>query len=521
MYLNHFGLREAPFRITPNTEFFFDGAKRGATLDALVHAVTHDEGIVRVSGEVGSGKTMLCRMLAERLPEHVETVYIANPNLSRDEIVMAIADELRVSLPSERPSSVIRALQDKLIALHAQGRQVVVLVDEAHAMPPETLEEIRLLSNLETRRAKLLQIVLFGQPELAEVLESPRMRQLKDRITHHFALEPLIRADVSAYLDFRLRAAGYRGPPLFTAGATKVIAAASGGLTRRINVLADKSLLAAFAASVHQIDARHARLAVRDTDLTKPRAKAWRHVAWAAAVVAAAGVAAGIWVYRSTALTSITLFRGAAAPRPISPVPAPTEQSESPSAPTRPGPTPAVANPVLPSSGGNPPSPAEPADPTPRVETAPSAPEHAPASPAPTVSPRDAPAAATVPAEGSPSDAVHAGRKAKPLGPRSEALLSRTNDWLMATPDDHWVIQVLSANAGRVEELEDFVVRATQLVDQSQMRIADKKIGGVRRLAVIYGDYNDLHAANAALARLPSPLRAHGAFPQQVGRLKP
>src|SRR5262252_10732631 len=149
MYLEHFGLNESPFRITPNTDFFFKGANRGATLEALLYAITNDEGIVKVSGEVGSGKTMLCRVLMERLPATVETIYLANPSLSRDEILLAIGDELKLPLEKDRQTRVIRTLQEHLLRLFGEGRRVVVLVDEAHAMPEETLEEIRLLSNLE------------------------------------------------------------------------------------------------------------------------------------------------------------------------------------------------------------------------------------------------------------------------------------------------------------------------------------------------------------------------------------
>ena len=148
MYLDHFGLREAPFRITPHTEFFFSGANRGATLEALIYAITQDEGIVKVSGEVGSGKTMLCRMLLEKLPENVETVYLANPSLSRAEILHAIAEELDAPLPEGRSHQLQRLLQDKLLEIYTANRLVVVMIDEAHAMPAETLEEIRLLSNL-------------------------------------------------------------------------------------------------------------------------------------------------------------------------------------------------------------------------------------------------------------------------------------------------------------------------------------------------------------------------------------
>ncbi len=266
MYLEHFGLTEPPFRITPHTEFFFAGANRGATLDALIYSILHNEGIVKVSGEVGSGKTMLCRVLMERLPDHVTVVYLANPTLSRDDIVFAIADELALEIPQDaRPNAAIRALQARLIELHGNGRQVIALIDEAHAMPLETLEEIRLLSNLETSQHKLLQLVLFGQPELDDILARPDIRQLRERITQHFSLEPLRRDDIAQYLDFRMRTAGYRGPEVFSPAAIKLIASASQGLTRRVNILAEKSLLAAFAEGSHLITPKQVDAAIRDS----------------------------------------------------------------------------------------------------------------------------------------------------------------------------------------------------------------------------------------------------------------
>src|SRR6267378_5230340 len=271
MYLDHFGLKEPPFRITPHTDFFFQGANRGATLEALLYAITHDEGIVKVSGEVGSGKTMLCRVLMERLPATVETIYLANPSLSRDEILFAIGDELKLQLEADRPTRVIRSLQEHLLRLFGEGRRVVVLIDEAHAMPDETLEEIRLLSNLESNRHKLLQIVLFGQPEFDEHLDAAGMRQLRERITHSFRLEPLVRSDIENYIDFRMRAAGYRGPKVFNRRAIKVIASASQGLTRRVNILSDKALLAAFASGTHAVTEAEAKRAVRDTEFHRMR----------------------------------------------------------------------------------------------------------------------------------------------------------------------------------------------------------------------------------------------------------
>ncbi|MRR50657.1 MAG: AAA family ATPase, partial [Rhodocyclaceae bacterium] len=298
MYLEHFGLLEAPFRITPHTDFFFAGANRGSTLDALIYAITHDEGIVKVSGEVGSGKTMLCRVLMERLPATVNTIYLANPSLSRDDILYAIADELEIAIPEHsRTSAVLRALQEKLIALYGDSHQVVVLIDEAHAMPAETLEEIRLLSNLESNRHKLLQLVLFGQPELNDILARSDMRQLKERITHNFTLEPLVRDDIAHYVDFRLRAAGYKGPNPFNPQALKLISSVSAGLTRRINILADKSLLAAFADNTHEVTPRHVQAAVKDSEFATTHQSLLNSKTFAFSAAALALVAAGIGVW--------------------------------------------------------------------------------------------------------------------------------------------------------------------------------------------------------------------------------
>lgn len=277
MYLEHYGLAEPPFRITPHTDFFFSGANRGATLEALLYAITHDEGIVKISGEVGSGKTMLCRVLMERLPESVVIIYLANPSLSREDILYALADELGIDIPDNgRAATVMRALQEKLVALYAAGKQVVVLIDEAHAMPMETLEEIRLLSNLESNRHKLLQLVLFGQPELNETLARADMRQLRERITHNFSLEPLVHEDIAQYLDFRMRAAGYHGPNVFAPEAIKRIAKVSEGLSRRINILADKALLASFASGTHQVGVKETEAAVRDSEFSSSPAAAKR-----------------------------------------------------------------------------------------------------------------------------------------------------------------------------------------------------------------------------------------------------
>ena len=194
----------------------------------------------------------------------------------------------------------LRALQEKLLELYAAGKRVVVMIDEAHAMPEDTLEQVRLLSNLESSRHKLLQIVLFGQPELDESLAKPSMRQLKDRITHSFRTRPLVGDEVGKYVAFRMRAAGYKGPDVFSPSAIAAITRASSGLSRRINVLCDKALLAAFAANTHAVTPREVRAAVADSDfapIAGPRPRIGRAIAAAALLACGAAVGAGLYYW--------------------------------------------------------------------------------------------------------------------------------------------------------------------------------------------------------------------------------
>ncbi len=266
MYYKYFGLAGHPFRLIPDTRNFFHGGQRGAVLGALQYAITAGEGIVKVIGEVGSGKTMLCRTLVARLPLAVEVAYLANPSLSREEVLRAILQELgqvEAARAGDR-LALLNALHHHLITLHGEGCRVVVFVEEAQGMPLETLEEIRFLSNLETRNGKLLQIVLFGQPELDVLLAQDKLRQLRDRITHSFYLRPLQAAEVRDYIRFRLDAAGAQGREFFTPAALRYLARHSGGLMRRIHVLADKALLAAYADRASRVRLRHLRRALRD-----------------------------------------------------------------------------------------------------------------------------------------------------------------------------------------------------------------------------------------------------------------
>ncbi len=274
MYNEYFGLEHTPFRLTPDTRLFYPGGGRGEVLDALIYAITSGEGIIKVVGEVGTGKTMLCRMLEERLPDTVDVVYLANPSLTPEDILHAIALELGLELdPSASRIQIMHSLQQALLDRHAHNRRVVALVEEAQSMPQDTLEEIRLLSNLETKSEKLLQIVLFGQPELDENLAAPEIRQLRERITHGFNLKILSPEETREYMEFRLRAAGYRGREAFSNKAYKVMHKASEGLTRRVNILADKSLLAAFADDTHDVSERHVKVAIQDTQLSVPQGR--------------------------------------------------------------------------------------------------------------------------------------------------------------------------------------------------------------------------------------------------------
>ena len=523
MYLEHFGLNEPPFRITPHTDFFFDGANRGATLDALVYAVTHDEGIVKVSGEVGSGKTMLCRVLMERLPENVTIIYLANPSLSRDDILYAIADELRLNVQqSARASVVLRALHDNLIKSFSEGRQVVVLIDEAHAMPTETLEEIRLLSNLETNRNKLLQLVLFGQPELNDILARPEMRQLKERITHNFSLEPLVRDDISHYLDFRMRAAGYRGPSVFSPTALKMIERSSLGLTRRINILADKALLAAFSAGSHEIGPKEIQAAVRDCEFSDATyggaGRKTRQTLWIIAVLAIGVLAGLLWLFAASRVDS-----GAPTAAPPAPAPSPGGGGTASAAP----PVPAV--PAVPAATVR----AEPASPTaaqaPARDLPPAAANVPPPSPAPppvgAASPSPATSAATAGTSAAPpagnAEPVAAAAPQPAVGPLTRERLEAGRAWLAQLPDDGWFIQIFATDASRHGEVETLLRKLSSSgIEMSKIHVYYSELSGKPRYGITYGNYPSRGAATAALRDLPQLVRINRPYPRQAVRLR-
>ncbi|MBE0619630.1 MAG: AAA family ATPase [Burkholderiales bacterium] len=484
MYLNHFGLDEPPFRITPHTDFFFAGANRGATLEALLYAITHDEGIIKVSGEVGSGKTMLCRVLMERVPGHVDTILLSNPSLARDEILYAIADELEIDSSAQRQPLLLRALQDHLIRLYSQGRRVVVLIDEAHAMPQETLEQIRLLSNLETSHAKLMQIVLFGQPELDAHLSMPQMRPLKERITHSFRLEPLARSDIEAYLDFRMRAAGYRGPKVFAPEAVRRIVKASEGLTRRVNILADKSLLAAFADDEHGITARHVDRAIRDSEFHRPAASRSR------IGLAAGGVAAGLAL-------GLGLHYLLSPSTPPSSAPASTQAS---------------ANGALQAQ----PAPAPPASMTATARAA-AASVDVLATPA-AAPPRERPPA---PAAGSAGADSRNYLPPPPAGALTRARFDATQEWLKGAPGDHYSIQLYTADAQHLRAVEGLLARAApEHLDLTDFHLYGVKIDGRQHYRLAYGLYATPAQADQHIKSLPMVYRQSGPYLRSVERMR-
>ena len=263
-YLKHFGLRELPFGITPDTSYFFACRSIQEALNTLLIAVANGEGFMKITGEVGTGKTLLCRKFLSTLGPSWVSAYIPNPNLEPRVIQLALAEELGVS-GSVEPHRLEKDLTQRLLDIARQGKRVVLCMDETQAMPLATLETVRLLTNLETEKRKLMQVVLFGQPELDRKLESESVRQLRQRITFQYTLKALARHEVNDSVAHRLTIAGYSGPALFTDAALKALHLASRGVPRLVNILAHKSLLLAYGEGGRRAERRHVRVAVDDT----------------------------------------------------------------------------------------------------------------------------------------------------------------------------------------------------------------------------------------------------------------
>ena len=271
MYLEHFHLREKPFSITPDTSYFFQHRAHQEALNVLLVSLQCGEGFIKITGEVGTGKTLLCRKLLNSLaddPEYV-TAYIPNPNLTPAGLHVALADELQLDCSSRLGQhKTLKLINERLIALAAEGKRVVLCIDEAQAMPQATMETLRLLSNLETEKSKLLHIVMFGQPELDRELAHPGIRQLRQRITFSHQLKPLDKRGVHDYVRHRLIIAGYAGEQLFSPAACDVLYKKSAGIPRLVNILANKAMLLAYGKGLQCVKPTHVRAAAVDTNET-------------------------------------------------------------------------------------------------------------------------------------------------------------------------------------------------------------------------------------------------------------
>ena len=265
MYLTYYGLNEYPFSITPDTQFAYNAAAHEEALNTLLLAIQTGEGFVKITGEVGAGKTLLCRRFLATLGEDRVAAYIPNPQLEPRAMLAEVAGELGAEEGNDA-AMLVRAIGRRVLEIAAAGKTAVLCIDEAQTMPPLTLQTLRLLSNLETEKRKLVQIVLFGQPELDDILAEKSARQILQRITFHYRMPGLMRHELSIYLQHRLRVAGYRGPALFSRAARWALYRHSNGMPRLVNVLAHKALLAAFGEGADRVGYPHVRRAAGDTE---------------------------------------------------------------------------------------------------------------------------------------------------------------------------------------------------------------------------------------------------------------
>jgi MSHA biogenesis protein MshM len=291
MYLQHFGLSELPFGITPDTAFAFSARSHQEALNTLLVALDSGEGFIKITGEVGTGKTLLCRKLLATLGPKYKCAYVLNPAIRPRTLLLAVGEELGVSLDAKADEhAIVKALNAALLGFAAEGRSVVLLIDEAQALPLASLESLRLLSNLETEKRKLLQIVFFGQPELDTKLADPAVRQLRQRIVFQYCLSGLGHSELERYVAHRLRVAGHRGRALFSRHALRQLHRSSRGVPRLVNILAHKALLVTFGEGGNQVGARQVRAAGSDSPQARPAGPfGWW---WASAGIAILAVAA-------------------------------------------------------------------------------------------------------------------------------------------------------------------------------------------------------------------------------------
>ncbi len=266
MYLEYYGLAEPPFDITPNPRFLFYSAKHREAFNHLLYGIRERKGFVQLTGEVGAGKTTICRAMLEQLGPNFSTALILNPVLNADQLMKAIAMEFGLEVKGMDRLETVAALNQHLFEQVEQHKDTVLIIDEAQDLTNELLEQVRLLSNLETDTRKLLQIVLLGQPELRKRLDDHRLRQLRQRITVRYHLRPLTRQEVGQYILHRLLVSGAKGAPYFTTAAVWRIYRYSQGIPRVVNAVCDKCLLAGFVQQRDRIDYRMVGLAIRELE---------------------------------------------------------------------------------------------------------------------------------------------------------------------------------------------------------------------------------------------------------------
>lgn len=271
MYQQHFNLREAPFSLTPDPDFFYNCTGHQQALNVLLVALEGGEGLIKITGEVGTGKTLLCRKLLVALANDFQTAYLPNPLLKPFELYQALAEELNIRIPrGTTMHDLVKLLTEQLVVLRQKGRKAVLCIDEAQAMPQESLEALRLLSNLETEKQKLLQIVVFAQPELDALLESNDLRQLRQRITFSYDLPVLDREAVTGYVHHRLQIAGHKDGRLFEPAALDAVYRASRGIPRLVNILCHKAMMAAYGQGQSIVAQQQVKSATSDTEDAAP-----------------------------------------------------------------------------------------------------------------------------------------------------------------------------------------------------------------------------------------------------------
>lgn len=482
LYLEHFGLSKPPFQITPDPDFFFSGGRRGDILSALLHVAAHDEGIITLVAEVGSGKTLLARLMISRLGNQVCAVYLANPCFSRDEIIVAIGRDLGLTDMGSSIEGKLAVLRGELLRRHAAGQRVLLVIDEAHAMPAESLEEVRLLSNLETGQHKLVNIMLFGQPELDGLLAEPRLRQVRDRVIHRFVLQPLQADEASAYIDHRLRAAGWHGARLFSAAALARLVKASEGRARRINLLADKALLAAYAQGSRSVEGAHVNSAVQELPIDHAAPSMTRNYRWqlaatsmALASVMTAGAVVALGWYRGAATT-------VAAPAPLATAPAP--------APVATAPVPAIASPTALPVAATVPVPAVTAKSSSgTASSVPGAPLRQPTS-----------------------------KASSALGTDLPEVLARTQTWLQRPGLDGYTIQLaaLPSSVG----VDAFLAQAAAQLDASQVYAQHSVYKGKAYVSVFLGNFDSYRSAALVIEDLPGALKSNRPLVRTWNKIK-